>query len=117
MDIYKEIKELRKKHNAHIIFSHDIYEPGNNCLFSIIFNNDRNYQTGTYGDNHEFGETEDVMVAAVHIANFMLSDPKYLEAYFSSMNETATREGHALWCKYHDIKKEIDEYIFGHEKE
>jgi hypothetical protein len=83
INIYEEIKKLKEK-NVYIFFDHDFYKGGSNCNFSIAFR-DIEKQTGWFGDNHEFGDVEDVMVAAIKLANFLLSEPEYIKAFFSNL--------------------------------
>lgn len=112
MDFLKEIEKLRKK-NVHINFTHDIYDNGNNCNFSIIFS-DIDKQTGTFGDNHEFGETEDVMKKAVDTANYFLSHPEYLDYYFFKYKKGDSEEEHKKkLLKHMEVREKIHKFIQG----
>jgi hypothetical protein len=110
MNFLEEIKKLRKK-NVHICFSHDLYEDGTNCNFSIIFG-DIDHQTGWFGDDHEFGETEDVMLKAIETANYFLSNPDFIKWYFFSAKETVTEEGLNKWKKSQEVREKIHKFIF-----
>lgn len=113
MDILKEIRELEKE-NIFIFFSHDLYKDGSNCSFSILFgnhNSDDN-QTGWYGDDHEFGDTADVMVRAIEVAWFMNKNLDYIKWYFYSAKETRSKEGYDNMMKSMEIQKKISEFIF-----
>ena len=106
MNIYEEIKKLKEK-NVYIDFNHEYYPDGANCLFSINFLNTKfetgkdSDKTGWYGDNHEFGDTEDVMIKAIDVANFLISDEKYLKYYFMAVTAESI-----------PIKEEIRKFIY-----
>ena len=104
MDIYKEIVSLEKK-GIFICFVYDHYPTGTNCNFSIEFTDRlpadkstkfvkgrKEYKTGLYGDNTEFGDTADTMVAAIKIAKW-LSKKDNVERYFGGGFGSVTEEG------------------------
>ncbi|MCK9447257.1 hypothetical protein M0Q50_10440 [bacterium] len=111
MDIYNEIKKLREK-NVFINFEHEYYADGTNCNFQIRFFEEK-YTTGSYGDNHEFGESEDVFIRAIETANFMLSDPKYLKYYFFEFDKNLPHEENTNeYIKSIGIREQIRKYIY-----
>ena len=87
MNIYNEIQKLEKR-GVFICYCYDHYTTGTNCNFSIEFayrlpanksihhseRKGKQYKTGLYGDNNEFGNTADTMVASIKIAKWLLKD-------------------------------------------
>jgi len=111
MDIYKEIKKLREQ-NVFITFIPEYYDDGVNYNFQIRFFEDK-FTTMSYGDNHEYGEVEDVIVASIKFANFMLSKPEYLKYYFFRFDDSKSREENTKEYLYSNkIKEEIHSFIY-----
>ena len=113
MDIYKEIQELERK-GVFIDFISEYYGNGTNCNFSITFidpkTNKLINKTGLYGDNHEFGDTADVLVAAIKLAKWLSVDNRVTK-YFEDVTETITPEGHARWMRTCDFRKTFGEFL------
>ena len=116
MDLAKEIRDLEAQ-GVFIHLSHEHYTNGSNCNWSIEFTKfqDKNNQTGWYGDNHEFGDTVDCYAAAFRLAKFLLIDDN-LKWYFMGKHETVTPEGHANWMKYQEVLEQADKVVFGKEE-
>lgn len=109
MNIYKEIRALEKK-GVFIYYRPEYYGDGANYNFSIEFTKKGNmiHKTGLYGDNHEFGDASDVMVASIKIAKWFLKNgnlKKYL--YYDSISSTITRSGHKKFCDGLIFKKKL----------
>jgi hypothetical protein len=68
MNMFDIIKDLEEE-GIFIDFHHEYYEDGSNCIFQIHFRN-YDYTTYLFGDNHEFGDTAETMVAAIKLANW-----------------------------------------------
>lgn len=113
MDFLKEIKELEEK-GVFIFFTHDFYNDGVNCNFSIVFPTEypdgKKHQTGWYGDNHEFGGVHEVMRTAVHMAKWFLEGDN-LQWFFHNVSETVTKKGHKKWLKKREVERALDEHI------
>ena len=99
MNFIEQITDLRKK-GVTIDFSNEWYTTGINCNWSVTFHNylypekpgvktdafasrTRQWKTGWYGDNHEFGDVPQSMEAAVKFAYFMLENEEVLKMHFS----------------------------------
>ena len=115
MDLAKEIRELESK-GVFIHIGHDHYKDGSNCIWSIQFTkfDNRNNQTGWFGDNHEFGDTVDCYAVAIKMAKKLLEDDN-LKWYFFNVTETVTEEGRANFIKSNEINTKIHEVVFGSE--
>lgn len=91
MDFLEQIKDLASK-GVTIDFSHDHYKNGINCNWSINFLRKHKFKklglkdwekwigTMWHGDNHEYGDPQESMQAAVRYAYFILENPIILEA-------------------------------------
>lgn len=128
MNIYNEIKRLEKK-GVFICYCFDHYTNGTNCNFSIEFayrlpanksihHSDRKgkqYKTGLYGDNNEFGNTADTMVASIKIAKWLFKDnnvAKYFEdAPLYNLTETITNKGHKKYLKMRACRIKFDKMV------
>lgn len=109
MDLIKELGELESK-GVFIHLSYDHYKDGTNCNFSIEFTKTDN-QTYWYGDNHEFGNVPQVLVAAVKLAKWFLEDEDRIKFFFISVAETVTEEGRANWGKWKDMVTQAHTYL------
>jgi hypothetical protein len=83
--------DFLEQNGVFIHYSYDHYVDGTNCNFSIEFTNQRQ-QTCWYGDNHEYGNVNEVMnfarklavwyldnPARINLINSGYHDPKYIE--------------------------------------
>jgi len=116
MNIQEETRELEKQ-GVFIHYSHEHYTNGSNCNFSIEFTRhpyphrpEDHYQTGWYGDNHEFGDTADVLEASIKMAKWLLRGNN-LEWFFYNPNETVSEEGHKKWKIMQKKKDEFHDML------
>lgn len=108
MDIKSEIRKLEAK-GVFISLSYDHYynKPiTTNCNFTIEFIKVKNIlkQTEWFGDNHEFGDTADVLEAAIRIAKWLLRGDR-LKWYFHNSTNSNTKKGLELYKEYVKNKK------------
>ncbi len=119
MNFIEQITDLRKK-GVTIDFSNEWYTNGINCNWSVTFHNylypekpgvktdafasrTRQWKTGWYGDNHEFGDVPQSMEAAVKFAYFMLENEEVLKMYFSN--------NQWKYPNYKELGKKFDDFF------
>ena len=96
------ILETLEKQGAFIDCSVEHYKDGSNVNFSISFYIDgKQTNTGWYNDNHEFGNSTQVMNAAVKLAQWYLEKPERI----TMINTGPTIEG------YFEYNDELMEFI------
>ena len=115
MDLKQEIRDLESK-GVYIHLSYDHYKDGTNCNFSIeVVDNKvspiKRNQSYWYGDNHEFGDTIDVLESAIRFAKWLL-EGENMKWYFFDARETVTEEGMENWCKKNDIMRIGHEVLY-----
>ncbi len=113
MNFLEEIKKL-KEQNVFIEFSNEHYPNGSNCNFSIRVIEDAKtkYGTGWHGDNHEYGDVEEVMEAAVKMAKWFVEDKDRMYDYFTWAKETVTKEGKARWDTHNKTSQALHDYMY-----
>lgn len=102
MNIEEEICALEVQ-GVFIKLSYDHYNDGTNCNFSIDFHK-LGHNTMRYGDNHEFGDTANVLIAGIKFAKWFLEDEDRFKWFFYSKHETITEEGYANWLKCREVR-------------
>lgn len=119
MDFIEQINDLRSK-GVTIDFSNEWYTTGINCNWSVTFHNylypakpgdktdafssrTRQWKTGWYGDNHEYGEVAESMKAAVKFAYFMLENEEVLKMYFSNFKWD--------YPNYQELEKKLQDFF------
>lgn len=108
MDYLAEIEALYKA-GVLIHYRHETYKDGTNTNFSIEFLKMRypdgdSYQTGWYGDNHEFGDPHEVMRASLLFAKYLLEGDN-LMWYFANPIDN---DGYLLIREKREV---IDRYL------
>ena len=108
----KTIQFLEDK-GVTISYVHDRYKTGINCNFQIRFANGKG--TYQYGDNHEFGNIAQTMVASVKLATKMVTDEEFMYWYFAEYSDVSKHE--EISCNDFYLKKRkklepINDYIF-----
>ncbi len=117
LNLQKEIRNLEAK-GVFISIDHEHYDDGSNCAWSLDFRKNLpegkklgDCKTGSFGDNHEFGDTIGCYIAAITLANFLLEDDN-LKWYFFNIKETVTPEGHADAMKTYEVRRHAHSLIY-----
>lgn len=111
MDIRAALTELEKK-NVFIKYSYDYYDNGVNLNFSIEFRGwGTDFQTGWYGDNHEFGDVGRTLEKSVIIATELSNEKETLEAYFSIVHNSSI-DPESPWIKRQLASQKIQNIVY-----
>lgn len=111
MDIRAALTELEKK-SVFIHYSYDHYKNGTNLNFSIEFRGwGPDFQTGWYGDNHEFGDIGRTLEKSIIIATELSNEKETLEAYFSIVHNSSL-DPESPWMKREDASRKVSNIVY-----
>ncbi len=96
LETYKELEEQ----GVFIEYIPEHYNDGSNYNFSIYFR-DYKVSTGSYNDNHEFGDVLDTMTSSVLLAKWYLENPRRIELINGRVGDP----------EYHQYSEELHEFL------
>jgi len=115
MDLSKEIRDLEAR-GVYINIDFDHYKDGSNCNWSLDILNlktrEVKHRTGSYGDNHEFGDTIECYEAAITFGNWLLEGAN-AEWFFFNVVETTTPEGYWDYMTHTLIRELGNQILLG----
>lgn len=85
MELTLETYRLLEDNGVFIHYIPEHYDDGSNLCFSIEFRKHKT-QTGSYNDNHEFGDVYNTKKASLQLALWYLENPKRIELINSGYN-------------------------------